>query len=187
MSRQRLWDGHQWTDEVSAGVSSSADATEPPPSEPPRGADSGPHSPPLASLGRRLTARVIDSLCLLAALYLIASLASRYANYELSDALDGEFSSRLILLVPLFLWEFVPQAFTGRTLGKALLGIRIIRGDDSPSNRFLAAFVRSVGMLLFLLPLIFLISCITVFRKKRRTIPDMLAGTSVVRVAMAPI
>jgi len=93
----------------------------------------------------------------------------------------------LILLVPLFLWEFVPQAFTGRTLGKALLGIRVVRGDDSLSNRFLAAFIRSIGAILLLLPLILLISCITIFGKKRRTIPDMLARTSVVKVAPAPV
>lgn len=187
VSRQRLWDGHQWTDEVSTGVSASADATEPPSSEPPSDADSGPHNRPLASPGRRLTARVIDSVCLLAALYLMASLASRYENHELSEVLNAQLDSPLVLLVPLFLWEFAPQAFTGRTLGKALLGIRIVRGDDSLRNRFLAAFIRSIGAILLLLPLILLISCITIFRKRRRTIPDMLAGTSVVRVAPVPV
>lgn len=187
MSRQRRWDGHQWTDQVSTGVSASADATEPPSSEPPSDADSGPHNRPLASPGRRLAARVVDSVCLLAALYLIASLVSRYEDHELSEVLNARLDSPLILLVPLFLWEFVPQAFTGRTLGKALLGIRIVRRDDSIGDRFLAAFIRSIGAILLLLPLIFLISCITIFRKRRRTIPDMLAGTSVVKIAPGPV
>ena len=187
MSRQRLWDGHQWTDEVKHGGQRPADATEPPSSEPPSDADSGPHNRPLASPGRRLAARVIDALCLLAVLYLITSLSSRYENHELSEVLSAQLDSPLILLVPLFLWEFVPQAFTGRTLGKALLGIRIVRRDDSIGNRFLAAFIRSIGAILLLLPLIFLISCITIFRKRRRTIPDMLAGTSVVKVAPGPV
>ena len=187
VSRQRLWDGHQWTDEERTGASASADATEPPSSEPPRGADSEPHNRPLASPGRRLAARVIDAVCLLAALYLIASLASKYENHELSEVLNAQLDSPLILLVPLFLWEFTPQAFTGRTLGKALLGIRVVRGDDSLGNRLLAAFIRSIGVILLLLPLILLISCITIFRKRRRTIPDMLAGTSVVKVAPGPV
>ena len=187
MSRQRLWDGNQWTDEVSGGFSASADATAPPPSEPPRGTNSGPHSPPLASLSRRLAARVIDSLCLLAVLYLVVSLASRYTAYQLSEVLNGKLHSRFLLLVPLFLWELVPQAFTGRTLGKSLLGIRTLRDHDSLSNRFLAALIRSVGVLLLLLPLLLLISCITIFGKKRRTVPDMLAGTSVVKIPTVPI
>ena len=83
-----------------------------------------------------------------------------------------------------FLWEFIPQAVAGRTLGKAVLGIRIIRGGDSVGDRLLAAFLRSIGVLI---PLALLISCITIFGKKRRTIPDMIAQTSVVMRDPAPI
>lgn len=154
----------------------------PPTSEPQPATDWGPYGLPLASRGRRLMARVIDHVCLLAATYVIATEVSRHIDAELSEALVYE-RFAILLIVPWFLWEFVPQAFTGRTLGKAVLGIRIVRGGDSAGDRFLAAFIRSVGVLLWLVPLTLLVSCITIFGKKRRTIPDMLARTSVVRHA----
>lgn len=202
-SQWRFWDGYQWTDQVAPRDSNrrapatgttgtegiergieghipiaSTDPTGlPPASEPPHAAGSEPHGLPLASRWRRLAARAIDLVCLLAVAYVLTTMASRHIDVGPSEASLDWWLTWIVLW---FFWEFAPPAFTGRTLGKAVLGIRIIRGDDSASDRFLAAFVRSVG---WIVPFAFQVSCITIFGKKRRTIPDMLARTSVVRHA----
>src|SRR5262249_34435440 len=78
----------------------------------------------------------------------------------------------------LFLWYAYPWSVSGKTLGMAVLGIRVVREDGSPASPG-----NAVKRTIFL-PLSFLTLGIgflpIIFARSRRALHDKLAGTSVV-------
>jgi uncharacterized RDD family membrane protein YckC len=76
-----------------------------------------------------------------------------------------------------FLYFYLGTEIAGRTPGKALVGLRVVRWDGDPV-RAGAAFVRTVatvpGIVLGLGPLL------GVFQRDRRALHDLVAGTAVV-------
>ena len=92
------------------------------------------------------------------------------------------------LVVVIIGYEVVPVALRGATLGKAMLGVRIIRLDSWDHPGFLAASLRAlvlygplavptVGLVLFVAVLVPALVWPT-----RRGIHDLIAGTAVIRV-----
>jgi len=77
----------------------------------------------------------------------------------------------------------------GQTLGKLILGIRVVRHDDLSNPGFVRAFLIRYFLhffvlyqipILFLGLLYFIVDSLFIFRHDRRTIHDLLAGTTVV-------
>jgi uncharacterized RDD family membrane protein YckC len=78
---------------------------------------------------------------------------------------------------------------SGQTLGKRVLGIRIVRLGDDSNPGFVRAFLLRMVVpgLIGMLPLVGLcftiVDALFIFRADRRCIHDLIADTKVVRVA----
>lgn len=143
-------------------------------------------------LGSRLVAAAVDGVILLALDLLLLSpvFLILFFRGELQSADGGEdwaltaiSSLCLALILGADLWYVVGGwAKTGRTPGKALLGLCVVNVGEAPGTGLGVgvAFRRAVALWLSLLPLgVGLL--VAAFRKDRRTWHDLLAGTQVVR------
>ena len=85
----------------------------------------------------------------------------------------------LTYVVWIFLYLWISVAIFGRTVGKAVLGVRVVGADGSTALRSRQAFLRA-----FTYPLSFVMFGIgllgVVFGKERRAWHDHFAGTAVV-------
>jgi uncharacterized RDD family membrane protein YckC len=77
-------------------------------------------------------------------------------------------------------------ARNGQTIGKKLLGIKVVRVDGSPVSLFRVFFVRYVcNTFLTLIPLVgslySLVDCLMIFGESRRTVHDRIADTIVIK------
>lgn len=159
-------------------------------------ADPEPDLSELASRGERLGAALVDiGGATLAALgSLIAS--SEGGEWSLSsDTFDANDGALLLLIAPYALWQVLQLTLlwrSGQSVGKRLLGLKVvdILGEDKPGNLLLmrgllpllvywALNVASCGLLP--LPALILDS-LFIFRKDRRCLHDLVAGTRVVRI-----
>lgn len=156
-----------------------------------------------APLGRRLLARVLDGALLAAvgtATVLpllpgvladfqhridLARVASRLTGRQEQVWLfDGLVLGRLaivlgVLLLAGLLLEVLPTARTGRTLGKRVAGLRVVRADGSRRPGFGRAVVRCLVGQLSLLTVVGALA-VLFDRKRRRGWQDRAAGTTVV-------
>lgn len=109
------------------------------------------------------------------------------------NAIDaGSFLLGLLVLASggfaLLVVQVVMLSTRGQTIGKRLLGIRVVRYPDaSPAGFVHAWFLRNfVRGLIQVLPwvgfLFFIVNCCFIFREDRRCIHDFIAGTKVVKV-----
>ena len=143
---------------------------------------------PLAGLGSRFGALVLDGLCVLAAglagsgvVLLVAQLPG--VTLVVSPALFG---SLLVLWFGLLLWGwfFFFEAFRdGRTPGKRAFGLRVVRSDGGPLGVREAA-VRNLVRILDLQPgFACLVGGFTMLLDRHgRRLGDLAAGTVVVRL-----
>lgn len=130
----------------------------------------------LAHWPSRLLAFVIDLIAELAVWVVVTLLLAR-----ILEGADSDLVAAVVVVAVVFVFIGYPIAFEtlwrGRTLGKAALGIRVVRDDGAP-ERFRHAFVRAV-----LMPFEFwgpaLLTSIVNRRSKR--LGDLLAGTVVVQ------
>jgi uncharacterized RDD family membrane protein YckC len=130
----------------------------------------------LAHWPSRMVAFVIDLIVELLAWIVVTLLLAR-----ILDGADSDLAAAVVIVAIVFVFLGYPIAFEtlwrGRSLGKAALGIRVVRDDGAP-ERFRHAFVRAV-----LMPFEFwgpaLLTSIINGRAKR--LGDLLAGTVVVQ------
>jgi uncharacterized RDD family membrane protein YckC len=168
-------------------------------------ADLGPASPALASRWTRLGAAFIDELlsyfCALpgmimlgpSALALLFRLAMQgQGSLQDSDLerLTGMTGALGVLLLGVLLCAIVQLsmlAVRGQTVGKRLLGIRIVRAQDDTNPGFVhAVLLRSVVPMLIRAIRIFgpgfwLVDVVCIFRADKRCLHDLIAGTKVVQ------
>jgi len=141
---------------------------------------------PYASLGRRVLAYLVDILVVLGLFFLLGMIAGIVAAGEGSDVGIVLGGGAAILL----LYFYVPESITGRTLGKLLLGVRVVRADDlvSPPGFGYGALRRVVFVCLDFVPLGALINLAVAGadRPERRAIHDRAAQTRVVRADWSP-
>ncbi len=87
-------------------------------------------------------------------------------------------------LVVLLLVQLVLLSRHGQTIGKRLLGIRIVDKDSAENGGFLVNVVKRgfLNGLLCLIPGYFLVDSLFIFRKNRRCLHDLIARTIVVQI-----
>ncbi|MCS1351103.1 RDD family protein [Mechercharimyces sp. CAU 1602] len=145
----------------------------------------------IAGLGTRLIAQLID-LLLLALILISLSIAAAWflGTWGVDLFIGNTWSSQsfifVIYLVILMVFPFAyfvafEYFMKGQTLGKRMLGIRIVM-DDGRSASFFTIFLRNVMRLVDLLPSAYLVGVICMFiNKEEKRLGDVVAGTLVVR------
>ncbi len=129
----------------------------------------------LASRWKRLGAAVID------AALLSIPLGMSMLQSQIPEAV------LLVFAVAGFLFaiaQIILLAQRGQTVGKILLGIKIVRRDTGENGGFVTnVLLRGLlNGLLNLIPVYFLVDSCLIFREDRRCVHDMIAGTVVVNV-----
>jgi len=135
-----------------------------------------PASPPLAKITDRFLAFLLDTLPFLAGYY--GSLYYRIALRHDPTLLTGGWKRILLFwAVPYLLYQAAGSAL-GATLGKRLLGLRVVRPDGARPG-LLRGAVRALGYLLSM-PLFNLGFVWALFQRESRAWHDLLAATVVV-------
>ncbi len=151
--------------------------------------------PPVASIGKRIAAALIDGAILVVIFIILGnSFGERYSTTTTTTSTTSESSvttqgvttstgfhlTGLPAVVFMIGWFFLmpfSEGRTGQTLGKRALGIRILKQNGDPANIGLS-FLRHLFDGIDCFFLIGLIIAIT--NKERRRIGDLVAGTYVV-------
>jgi uncharacterized RDD family membrane protein YckC len=153
-------------------------------SEPSEPTQTPPPAPPVQEdvLGRRISAALID-LALMFGLFVVLALAignNSAGGGSVSLTLTGAGAALYLVLV--LVYYFVLEATIGQTLGKLLLGLRVVRPDGSrPSVGAIA--LRTVLRIVDWLPFLYLVGFITmmVTGQRRQPLGDLAAKTGVAR------
>jgi uncharacterized RDD family membrane protein YckC len=138
---------------------------------------------PAEVIGRRIAAALIDLIALFVLLIIVGVI------FKQGTASHGRAAVRLhglsfwIWVAVLILYYWIPEATTGQTLGKKLLGIRVVSADGGPKPNAGRILIRTVlrvidGFFFYLLGLI----VILVTRDRAQRLGDLAAGTTVTRV-----
>ncbi|MGP4039992.1 RDD family protein [Gracilibacillus sp. D59] len=141
----------------------------------------------LAGLGSRSAAHIIDYTIILLTQFLIIVLLFLAFNSSLNDLFLGHLESGIlaIIIIMIFLLQFGYFIFFeyfwgGRTIGKRLLGIRVIQ-ENGHNITFLSSIIRNFVRLIDMLPGPYAIGIIMIFfHSKHKRLGDLTAGTIVV-------
>lgn len=137
---------------------------------------------PLAGIGSRLTARILDHLIQAAiAAVAILALSSSIDTESAGEALVAIIAT-LITFAIFWVYDVVFEAFGGgRTPGKRAVGIRVVGSRGEPIG-FPAAAVRNLLRFVDEYLTLWIVALISMARSKRnQRVGDMAAGTMVVR------
>lgn len=98
----------------------------------------------------------------------------------------GWFYLGVLVALVVFVIDLILLARNGQTIGKKLLGIKVVRVDGSPVTLFRVFFLRYVvNTLISLIPFLGsiygLADSLMIFGEKRRTIHDHIADTIVIK------
>lgn len=139
----------------------------------------------LADRGARLGAYLLDNLIVFGVLFLIVPLG---AGLERVDKTAGAIGMLLMLAVfiALIVVNLVLLHRHGQTLGKRIVGIRILRIDGSRCElwRIIVLRVIAAGLLQaipFIGWIVFLVDSLLIFGDERRCLHDIFADTMVVK------
>lgn len=153
-----------------------------------------PEDAPLASPWRRLGGAFLDGLAVMLASIPVAWVLEKLGVHTnafssgpngFSFRLEGFVGTTISFLVWMLInWSHLAR---GETLGKRLLGMKVVRKDGRPIPRaniitdrtlpvYLVSIVPGVGSLFVL------IDCLLIFRSGRNTLHDDLAKTKVIKV-----
>jgi uncharacterized RDD family membrane protein YckC len=150
----------------------------------------------LASRSSRLGAIIVDSLVafiLFTPAYVtnFAAIAQQSRGNPLAVWVNlaktgGWFYVGLLGALLVLAIDLVLLARNGQTIGKKLLGIKVVRVDGSPVSLFRVFFLRYVcNTFLTLIPLFgslySLVDCLMIFGESRRTVHDRIADTIVIK------
>jgi uncharacterized RDD family membrane protein YckC len=134
-----------------------------------------------AGIVTRVTAFAIDAAVSVALYLLFLFLVQIGWEYITNHTITWG-DHRIITIVGFVVWAIIyfalPWSTSGRTLGMAIVGLRVVRADGSPVN-FGHAVVRIVTLPLSLLFLGIGILVMLV-QPERRALHDLIAGTAVV-------
>ena len=161
---------------------------EPPKYEAPVDSDRGPAGIVLASLGARFGAALIDSFIMIVIIVPLMWALGDFGDLSRQDEREN-LRSALWSAAGFFIWLGVNAyllAKHGQSVGKRLVGIRIVNIDDNRRTPFSKiVFLRTlpvqlVGAIPVLGGLFTLVDILFIFRQDRRCVHDLIAGTRVV-------
>jgi len=132
--------------------------------------------------GRRVLAIIVDGL-LLSVLFWVMSML-----FGSSSAEGGQVSATMtglpfiLYLLIVFGYFTLMEGYLGQTVGKMLLGIKVIREHDGEVPGLRVAAIRTILRLIDVLPFAYLVGYIAVLiSAKNQRLGDMAAHTLVVR------
>lgn len=139
----------------------------------------------LAGLGSRAGAMIIDQFLLMmfnigAVLFLIFVIQADFTAFITGSTLP--LAVTIILLFSVYWGYFFvcEYFFGGKTIGKKLLGIRVIQ-DNGHSMTLLSSLIRNLLRIIDMLPSVYFVGIIMVFfHAKHKRLGDIVAGTIVV-------
>jgi uncharacterized RDD family membrane protein YckC len=137
-------------------------------------------------MGDRLIAVILDSLLIIA---FFAAFGMWY-SVERGGISEGGFSlsgtpALVVILVCLcagLLYYWLLEGFFGATIGKAIVGIRVIKRDGSQCN-LKPSLIRNILRVVDIIPIYLVGFIVAIFSKMRRRVGDYAAGTVVVEVS----
>ncbi|MEZ5596899.1 MAG: RDD family protein [Pseudomonadales bacterium] len=148
-----------------------------------------------AGRGRRLAATLVDGLLVPAVTVLLVMVTGVVEDAE--DYRTSVWMAEVLVLavVSYVLLNGITLWRDGQTLGKKLLGIRLVAWDDGydgPSTDVRLPFWKLVPLRALFFPLLFclpipwlcllpLVDQLAIFRKDRRCVHDLVCGTAVIR------
>ena len=139
----------------------------------------------LAGIGYRFAAQIVDGIIMIILFLAIASkIAAKTGGLtDTGFKLEGEpaLLAFLLMAIAVVLYFSVLEAFwNGQTLGKKLVGIRVVETNGAPCG-FLKALVRNIVRFVDAIAF-YLVAAIAVLTSKRnQRLGDMVAGTLVIK------
>lgn len=139
----------------------------------------------LASLGRRIIATLLDTSILVAigviTVTAIGLPIQSSGSVNFSDF--GWLASQIVFLVIFIIYFSTLEWLTGQTIGKKIVGIRVIGQVDRGNPSFISALARNVLRYVDYIPYLFPIIGVVLIlaTKKRQRLGDLVAKTYVVR------
>lgn len=141
---------------------------------------------PIAGLGSRVMAYLVDVLLLFAIALVVYFVASFFVPEVINDLLGLSRTVMTVLVAVLAsglwaFWTIFEVVWNGQSPGKRLVRIRVVKSDGSPTTFFTSA-VRNLLRIVDFLPTCYPVGLITMLiDKKHRRLGDLLAGTVLVR------
>jgi uncharacterized RDD family membrane protein YckC len=133
----------------------------------------------VARVGSRAVVAILDTLICLAAMFVLLGVLR-----PVLAASDDALQVALNLLVVVGIWVGYPVAaetlWNGRTLGKAAMGVRVVRDDGGPVH-FRHALVRGLLWFLVEMPILFIPILTSMVSSRGKRVGDLLAGTVVIQ------
>lgn len=143
--------------------------------------------PPVATAdvhvtGRRVLAIIVDGLVLGIVFWVLSMLFGETSTAGGTASASLGTLGTLILLIISFGYYALLEGYLGQTLGKMLLGIKVVREDNGEVPGFGAAAIRTVMRVIDVLPFAYLVGFVAIqISGKNQRLGDMLANTLVVR------
>jgi uncharacterized RDD family membrane protein YckC len=131
--------------------------------------------------GRRVLATIVDGIVLSVAFWVMSALfgSASAEGGQVGASLSG--LAALAFFILSVAYFIVLEGYLGQTVGKMLLGIKVVREDTGEVPGIKAAFIRTVMRLIDGL-FAYLVAFIAVLAsQKNQRLGDMLANTLVVR------
>ena len=133
----------------------------------------------IARVGSRTVVAILDTLVCLAATFVLLGVLR-----PVLAASDDALQVAINLIVLVGIWVGYPVAaetlWNGRTLGKAAMGVRVVRDDGGPV-RFRHALVRGLLWFLVEMPILFIPILTSMVSSRAKRVGDLLAGTVVIQ------
>jgi uncharacterized RDD family membrane protein YckC len=137
---------------------------------------------PTDVLGRRIGAALVDLVALVVLLVVVGVIFGEGESSGSGASVTLEGLSALVWILVSFAYYGIPEAMSGQTLGKRLLGVKVVRleGHGKPGNGAIVArtLLRIVdGFAFYLVGLVSILAT----GKRRQRVGDLAGATTVVR------
>src|ERR671937_1481102 len=141
----------------------------------------------VAGIGNRVLAAFLDVLFILIIVLGLSFIVIRAILPQLRLSQSTDFTIAAVLIVVLYLltpfayWVVLETFWNGQTLGKRIVGIRVLRDDGSPVG-FFAIAARALLRILDLVPILLPVDIVLIVAsRKGQRLGDFVAGTVVVK------
>ena len=137
----------------------------------------------LAGRGIRLLTTILDSIILVAMVYLPMTIGLAVSAPHVPGKYAGPLA--LLVLAGLVGWVWLSVMFVarnGQSIGKKLTGIKVVRADGSKASLGRIVLLRNLlNLLLSIIPLYGLVDALMIFGEKQQCAHDKIADTIVIK------